>query len=120
MSKKIISSVLILLILMTAIACGSGERQMTGDELLNGVLASMENQKTYRYKVSGTFSMSGTFEGEYGEIDFSMDGDGMVDLMDKKMLLDMTTTTIIRAGKQTEETSTIKENILGAPPYVGL
>lgn len=120
MSKKIISSALVLLMLVTAIACGSGEQQITGEELIDNVFASMENQETCRYEISMVYNMSGTMEGEYGEIDFEWEIAGVMDVQGREMLMDMNTYMNIRADTETEETSVIKAYILGDIAYVGL
>lgn len=117
--KKFISSLLVLLIMVTAVACGSGESQITGEELIDGVLASMENQENYRYEMDIVYNMSGTMEGEYGEIDFEWEIDGVIDMPGRQMLMDMKTYMNMRADTQTEETSMLKAYILGDIAYVG-
>jgi len=120
MKERIFSAMLVLLILVAAIACGSNEQQITGDELIDGILASIENQETSRLEMSMDFTMTGTFDGEYSEIDYSMDANGVIDMAAQEMQLDMTTSMNMRATTQTEETSIVKEYILGDMAYVGL
>jgi hypothetical protein len=120
MKARVFSAMLVLLILVAAIACGSGEKEITGDELIDGILASVENQETCRLEMSMDFAMSGTFDGEYGEIDYSMDANGVVDTAAQEMQLYVTTSMNVRATTQTEETTIVKEYILGDMAYVGV
>ncbi len=120
MGGKLFSVILVLSMLLAAVAWGCGGGGITGQELIDGVIASADEQETVRYEMSMVYNMSGTVEGEYGEIDVSVDIDNLVDMADEEMQLDMTTTMSIRADTQTEETSTIKEYILGDMAYVGM
>ncbi len=118
--KKIISSVLVLLILVTTIACGSEEEQITGQELIDGAIAGIKNQETYRYEISIAYNMSGTIEGEYGEMDVEVEIAGVVDLPAEKMQVDMNTRMSIRTDTEEEEKITFKEYIIGDMAYFGL
>ena len=119
MKEKIFSAILVLSMLVAATACGSGEREITGDELIDGILASIENQESSRLEMGMDFTMSGTFDGEYSEIDYSMDANGVIDMVAQEMQLDMTMSTEVRARTQSEETITTKEYILDDMAYVG-
>jgi len=112
--------VLALSMLIAAAAWGCGGGEITGQELIDGVIASADEQETVRYEMSMVYGMAGTVDGEYGEIDVSVGIDSLVDMVDEEMQLDMTTTMSIRADTQTEETSAIKEYILGDMAYVGI
>jgi hypothetical protein len=120
MIKKIVSIVLVLLVLVAAVACGSEEEQITGQELIDGTLASIENQETCRYEESKSFTMSGTFDDEYAEVDYSTDVSGVIDMVAQEMQLDTTMSTEVRALTQAKETIAAKEYILGDMAYVGL
>lgn len=120
MREKILSAMLVLLILAAAIACGSGGEKITGQELVDSALASMQNQETYGFETSMYFTMSGTLGGEYGEMDSSMDYKGVADMTAQKMQMDMTTIMSVRATTQTEETSTFKIYIMDDIAYYGL
>lgn len=120
MNRKLLSAMAILALVVAAVAVGCGGGEITGQELIDGVIASVDEQETVRYKMSMVYNMSGTVEGEYGEIDVSVDIDSLVDMVDKEMQLDMTSTMSIRADTETEETSAIKEYILGDTVYVGM
>lgn len=118
--KKRISSAMLALLILAAAAWGCGGGQMTGQELIDGVLASIENQETYRCEYNMDFTMSGTFDGEYAEMDYGLDGNGVVDMAAQEMQLDMTTIMNMRANTQTEEISIVKGYFLGDMAYVGL
>jgi hypothetical protein len=121
MSKKTFLSMSALLILVAAIAwgCGGGEK-ITGQELIERVLSNAAEQKTARYEMSMVYNMSGDVEGEYGEMDVSVELDGMFDMRDRKMHLDITSSTTTRADTQTEETRRVREYIFGDIAYIGM
>ena len=120
MSKKIFLSMSVLLMLVAAIAWGCDGEQITGQELIDSVLSSVGEQKTARYEMNMVYNMSGNIEGEYGEMVVSTEIDCAVDMVDKEMQLDITTSMTVKADTQTEETSTVREYILGDIAYVGM
>ena len=120
MKERMFSAMLVLLILVAAIACGSSEQEITGQELIDGILASAENQATYRWEMNMGFTMSGTLEGEYGEMDYSMDNNGVVDMTAQEMQMDMTTTMNVRANTQSEETVIAKVYVIDDMAYIGI
>lgn len=120
MKRRVFSVVLVLLMVTAAIACGSSEQEITGQELIDGILASAENQTTYRWEMNMGFTMSGTFEGEYGEMDYSMDNNGVVDMTAQEMEMDMTTIMNVRANTQSEETGIAKAYVMDDMAFVGI
>jgi len=122
-NKVAILVILVLLVGIAAAACGGGDGgsvDITDQELIEGILASVDAQETSRFEMDLDGGLKGTMEGEYGEIDLIMDCDGVIDMVDREMQADMSTTMKISAeGEQDEMTIPMRMYFLGDMGYMG-
>lgn len=123
MKRAAILVMLVLLMGIAAVACGGGEGgvvDITEQELIEGILASGDEQETSRFEMDLDGSLKGTMEGEYGEIDLTMDYNGVIDILDQEMQADMTITMKIEAeGEREQITIPMRMYFLGDIGYIG-
>lgn len=115
--------VLVLLMGIAAVACGGGECgvvEITGEELIEGALASFDAQETCRFEMDGVGNLKGTMDGQSVKMTISMDYAGVIDMVDQEMQADMAMTMDLSVGAQRQKvTIPMRMYFLGDMGYVG-
>jgi hypothetical protein len=112
---------------VTAVACGgdgqAGEEytgDISGEELIERVLASADEQETAQFTMIIDGNIKGTIEGEYGEMTYRMENTGAIDLVDREMLQEMTMTMSSNTEGEAEQyTLVMKTYFIDDLAYVG-
>lgn len=114
---------LVLLMGIAAVACGGGEGgvvDITEQELIEAILASVDEQETYRFEMDLDGALKLTVDGEYSEMDSSVDYNGVIDTVDQEMQADMSMTMDSRAGGERERmTIPMRTYFVGDMAYIG-
>ena len=87
MWKKILTMSLVLVMVLSFTACA---KEPSAQEIVDGVIESLDEIITYQIDVDMTWGITGEFEGETVESTVVMDLDGVVDLENRQMKIDMT------------------------------
>lgn len=122
MKKVAILVILVLLMGIAAAACGGGGGavDITDQELIEGILASIDAQETCRFEIDLDGSLEGTVEGEHGEMQMTINQTGAIDIPDREMQAEISMTTDTRVdGQQQEMTIPIRMYFLGDTGYIG-
>ena len=121
--KRTALLVVLILLIGIAAACGSGGGgvvDITEEELVEGILASVYAQETCRFEIDLDGSMEGTVESEHSELDMTMNRTGAIDIVDREMQAQVSVTMEIRTdGQQQEMTTPIRMYFLGDTGYIG-
>ena len=91
MRKKILSMSLVLVMVLSFPAC-AGERVelSSAQEIVDGVIESLDDIRTVQFDMDMTMDMAGEAEGETFEATMVMDSSGALDLDNRQMRMDMT------------------------------
>jgi len=94
MWKKILTISLVLVMVLSLAACAK-EAEEEGElpsaqEIVDGVIGSLDNIRTYQFDMDMTMDMAGEAEGEVFEMTMVMDGSGALDLENRQMRADIT------------------------------
>ena len=123
MKRAAILVILVLLIGIATAACGGSDSvvvEISEQELIEGILASADEQETCRFEMDIDGGIKGTVEGEYGEIDLIVDSTGVIDVVDQEMQAYMSMTTKINVGGQRDQmTVPMRMYFLGDLGYIG-
>lgn len=115
--------VLVLLMGIAAVACGGGECgvvEITEEELIEGVVASVDAQETCRFEMDVDGNLEGTADGQSVKMTISMDYAGVIDNVDQEMQADMTMAMDLREGNQRQQmTIPMRMYFLGDMGYMG-
>jgi len=94
MWTKILTVSLALVMVLSLAACAKEAEDEVGlpspQEIVDGVIESLDNIRTYQFDMDMTMDMAGEAEGEAFEASMIMDGSGTLDLDNKQMRMDMT------------------------------
>lgn len=93
MWRKITLLFLVIVIVLSFTACGKGTEEEAGippaQEIIDGVIVSFDNIKTYQFDLDMTMHATGEEEGEIFEHTVTMDNSGTLDLENKQMKTDL-------------------------------
>ncbi|MFC1848345.1 DUF6612 family protein [Chloroflexota bacterium] len=119
-------AVIVLVAGITAAACGGGggdnggEFDITGEELIERVLANEDRLETSQFKIDINGNLKGTTNGEYVEGTFVVDVDGAIDIVEMEMRNEMTVQYNIRESGQSQlSTDILKMYFLDDFVYLG-
>ena len=94
MWKKILTVSLALVMVLSFAACAEEDGEEGGlpsaQEIVDGVIESLDDIRTYKFDMDMTMDMAGEAEGEAFEAAMVMDGSGTLDLENRQMRMDMT------------------------------
>ncbi len=90
MGKKIAAMSLVLVMVLSFIACGERAELPSAQEIVDGVIESLDEIRTYQFDMDMTGGIAGEAEGEAVEATLVMDLDGVLDLENRQMKIDMT------------------------------
>jgi hypothetical protein len=94
MCKKISTISLTLIMVLSFAACEEEIGEEPGlpstQEIVDGVLESLDNIRTFRFDMDMAIDISGEADGEAFDMEIMMDSDAIVDLENRKMGIDMT------------------------------
>jgi len=97
MGKKILtmSLVLVMVMVLSLTTCGEEAKEevelTAAQEIIDGVIESFDNIRTYQFDMDMTIDMAGKAEGEALEMTVTMDNSGTLDLENVQMRADLTT-----------------------------
>jgi hypothetical protein len=86
--KRVVAlAAMVLLVGVSALACGGGGwvSDITEQALIEGVVASVDEQESCRFETRVEGSLEGTMEGEYGGMDLAMELHGTVDMSRREL-----------------------------------
>ncbi len=87
MRKKIVAISLLLVVVLSFTACAG---LPSAQEIIDGVIESFDNIRTYQFDMDMTMDMAGEAEGEALEMTVTMDNSGTLDLENVQMRADLT------------------------------
>jgi hypothetical protein len=94
MWKKILTISLVLVMVLSFTACGEGAEEEAGlpsaQEIIDSVIESFDNIRTYQFDMDTTMDMAGEAEGEALERTVTIDNSGTLDLENVQMRADLT------------------------------
>jgi len=92
MWKKILSMSLVLVMVLSFAACAKEveEELPSAQEIVDGVIASLEDIRTGQFDMDMTMDMAGEAEGETFEATMLMDSSGALDVENRQIRMDMT------------------------------
>jgi len=87
MWKKILTMSLVLVVVVSLAACA---KESSAQEIVDGVIESLDNIRTSQFDMDMTMDMAGEAEGEAFEATMVMDSSGALDVESRQMRMDMT------------------------------
>ena len=94
MWKKILTMSLVLVMVLSFTACAEETEEEvelpSAQEIVDGVIESLDEIRTYQFDMGITGGMAAEAEGEAYEATVVMDLDGVLDLENRQMKIDMT------------------------------
>jgi len=91
MRKKILSMSLVLVMVLSFPACAGGGVELTlAQEIVDGVIESLDDIRTGQFDMDMTMDMAGEAEGETFEATMVMDSSGALDFDNRQMRMDLT------------------------------
>ncbi len=106
MWKRILTVSLVLVMIPSLVACTTGEEELTSaQEIIDGVINSLDDIRTYQFDTDMTIDMAGEAEGEAFEGTMVMDSSGAFDLENRQMRMD-TTMSLAMIGEDEMEMGT--------------
>ena len=107
MWTKILTVSLALAMVLSLAACAKEEEELPpAQEIVDGVIESLDNIKTYQFDMDVTIDMAGEDEGEAFEGTIAMDYSGAVDVENRQMRMKMTYRSIAKTGQPEREMET--------------
>jgi len=100
MRKKILGISLVLVMVLSLAACA---KEPSAQEIVDGVIESFDNIRTYQLDMDVTFDMAGEDEGEAFEFTQALGYIGAVDVENKQMRLEMTYRSIAETQPEMEQ-----------------
>ncbi len=94
MGKKILAMSLVLVMVLSFIACG-GEELPPAQEIVDGAIQALDDISTYEFEMDMTMGMAGEAEGEAFEMTIVTDSSGAFDLANRQMRMDMTMSIVV-------------------------
>jgi len=85
--KNILPLSLALVMVLSLAACA---KEPSAQEIVDGVIESLDDIRTYQFDMDMTMDIAGEAEGEAVEMTMVMDGSGTLDLENRQMRMDMT------------------------------
>lgn len=86
MWKKIVTISLAMVMILTLAACDKEDGELPlAQEIVNGVIESLDDMRTYQFDMDMTMDMAGEAEGEEFEVSMTMDSSGAVDVENRQM-----------------------------------
>ena len=101
MWKKILSMGLALVMVLSFTACGEAGLP-SAQEIVDGVIESFDNIRTYQFDINTTIDMADKAEGEAFERTLTMDNSGTLDLENVQMKADLTMNVNMVAPREDE------------------
>ena len=105
-SKLVVGSCLVLVMLCTLVACNGGlasdEELPSAEEIIAGVIAAQANLTTGRQDFDMDMDMKVTSGGITGEVNMSMSGEVAADFVNRKMQMEMSASMRMSAEGQTQ------------------
>jgi hypothetical protein len=98
MWKKILTISLVLAMVLSLVAC---VQLPPAQEIVDGVIESLQDTRTYQFDMDMTMDIVAEVEGETDEMTVVMSGSGALDLENRQMMMD-TTTSIAMPGLEME------------------
>ena len=102
MWKKILTMSLVLVVVSSFIACGEVGLP-SAQEIIDGVIESFDNIRTYQFDMDMTQDQTGEAEGEAFEQTVTMDNSGTLDLENVQMRAELTVTVNMVAPEEDED-----------------
>ena len=102
MWKKILPMSLVLVVVSSFIACGEVGLP-SAQEIIDGVIESFDNIRTYQFDMDMTQDQTGEAEGEAFEQTVTMDNSGTLDLENVQMRAELTVTVNMVAPEEDED-----------------
>lgn len=104
MWQKILVVSLVLVMALSFTACAKKvEKEValpSAQEIVNGVIASLDDIRTSQFDMDMTMDMAGEAEGEVFEVTMVMDSSGALDLESRQMMMDMTMNMVVPGGDE--------------------
>ncbi len=94
MGKKILAMSLVLVMVLSFIACG-GEELPPAQEIVDGAIQALDDIRAYEFEMDMTMGMAGEAEGEAFEMTIVTDSSGAFDLANRQMRMDMTMSIVV-------------------------
>ena len=88
MGRKILAVSLLLVMVLSFIACG-GEGLPPAQEIVDGAVQALDDIRTYEFEIDMTMGMAGEAEGETFEMTMGTDTSGVLDLDNRQMRMGM-------------------------------
>ena len=89
MLRKILAISLVPVVVLSFTTCGEGEELPSAQEIVDGVIESFDNIRTYQFNLDMTMEAVGEFEGEATEHTVTMKNSGTLDLENLQMKTDL-------------------------------
>jgi hypothetical protein len=91
MWKKIVTISLAVVVVISLAACAKEDGELpSSQEIVNGVIESLDDIRTYQFDMDMTMDVAGEAEGEAFEVTMVMDSSGAVDVENRQMSMDAT------------------------------
>ncbi|HEX73570.1 MAG TPA: hypothetical protein G4N93_00235 [Dehalococcoidia bacterium] len=91
MWKKIVTISLAIVMVLSLAACTKGDGELpSSQEIVNEVIESLDDIRTYQFDMDMTMDVAGEAEGEAFEVTVIMDSSGAVDVENRQMSMDAT------------------------------
>jgi len=116
MGKKILAISLVLAMVITFGACGA--KTPSAQEIVNGVIQSQNDVKTYQFDMGMTMAISGESDGESVQGTITMDADGACDLPNTQLRMQMNMTMDITAPEVEEQAIEMEAYVIGNTVYM--
>jgi len=101
MGKKILAMSLVLVMVLSFIACGGGELP-PAQEIVDGTTQALDDIRAYEFEMDMTIDMAGEAEGETFEATIEIDYGGALDLDNRQMRMDMTASVVVPGEDEIE------------------
>jgi len=96
MWKRVLTISLAMVMVLSLAACA---KEPSAQEIVDGVIESLDNIKTYQFDMDVTIDMTGVGEGEAFESTFALGYSGAVDVENRQMRMEMTNESIPKTGQ---------------------
>jgi len=120
MWKKILTMSLALVMVLSLTACDEETEEEvelpSAQEIVDGVIESLDEIRTYKLDMDATTDMAGDVMGEALEVNIVTDFDGTVDLENRQMRMDVTMNTEVLG--EDEITRGVEMYLIGAMAYM--
>ena len=99
MCKRILTMSLVLFMILSSVACVQAP---SGQEIIDRVIESLDEIRTYKFDMDMTMDMAGEAEGEAFEVTMVMESSGALDVENRQMSMDATQSMLMTGQPEME------------------